>query len=123
MIDVVAHHAPVVHAVQVVAGQDQHVARSTVHDVDEVVTNGIRGSLVPSTGVHSLLGRPQLDELTELPAQETPALLDVQNQGVGFVLGQYANTTDTRIDAVGEREVDDAELARERHGGLGAYTR
>src|SRR5579862_7048115 len=41
-------------------------------------------------------------------------------QAVRLVLGQDGDPADVRIEAVRQREIDDAELAAEEHGGLGA---
>src|SRR5437588_12095573 len=41
-------------------------------------------------------------------------------QAVRLVLGQDGDPADVRIEAVRQRKIDDAELAAEKHGGLGA---
>jgi hypothetical protein len=84
-------HGAVVHLVDVVAGQDEHVFRIVVADDVQVLEHGIGGAGVPGGLGHALLRRPQLHELAELAAQEAPALLDVQDQRVGLVLGQHAD--------------------------------
>jgi len=48
------------------------------------------------------------------------APLDVPDQTVRFVLCGYADAANARVHAVGQREVNDAELAAERNGGLRA---
>ena len=42
------------------------------------------------------------------------------DQALRLVLGADANAADAGIDAVREREIDDAEFSAERHGGFGA---
>jgi hypothetical protein len=69
---------------------------------------------------HPLLRGHQLDELVELAAQETPAALHVLDQRVGLVLRDDADLADAGVHAVGQHEIDDAELAAEGHAGLGA---
>src|SRR5438067_738875 len=39
---------------------------------------------------------------------------------MGLILGQDGDAADVRIEAIRQREVDDAELAPEEHGWLGA---
>ena len=116
----VGDHGSVIHLVDVIPGQDQDVIRVVVADDVQVLEDRVRGAGVPGGLDHPLLGRPELDELAELPAQEAPPLLDVQDQRVGLVLGQHADAADPGVDAVGERKVDDTELTAEGHRRLGA---
>ena len=46
-------------------------------------------------------------------------MLDVADQALCFVLRCDADTTDAGINAIGERKIDNAEFATERHGGFG----
>jgi hypothetical protein len=115
-------HGAVIHLVDVVAGQDQHVLGVVRRDDVEVLPHGIRRAGVPG-GLQALLGRQQFHELAELSAQMPPAALDVQDQRVRLVLRQNADAPDAGIHAVGKRKIDDAVLAAERHGGLGAPQR
>ena len=94
-----------------------------VADDVQVLEDGIGGPGVPGRLDDALLGRPQLYELPKLPAQETPPLLDVQDQGMGLVLGEDGDAAHAGIDAVRQGEIDDPELAAEGDGRLGAPTR
>ena len=38
---------------------------------------------------------------------------------MGFILGQHTDAADTGVNAVGQREINDAELATKRHRGFG----
>src|SRR5690606_719243 len=78
-----------------------------------------RRALVP-VAVGALLGGHDLDELVEAPVEEAPAALHVADEAVRLVLRADVDAADARIDAVREREVDDAELAAEGHGRLRA---
>jgi hypothetical protein len=81
--------------------------------------------------------KPLTRELAELRASPEPIIEATQIKGdseahsllsptssgsasAPFVPGQYADTADTRVDAVGDREIDAAELAPECHRGPGA---
>jgi hypothetical protein len=103
----------------VVAREHQHVQRPVRADQVHVLPQGIGRALVP-VGAAPLLRRDDLDELTELAAQVTPAALDVLDQRVRLVLGEHRDLANARVDAVRQREVDDAELAAERRGRLAA---
>ncbi|MNZ99374.1 hypothetical protein D3C78_1186940 [compost metagenome] len=46
--------------------------------------------------------------------------MQVTQQAVGLVLGHHTHPADAGVDAVGEDEVDDAELAAEMNRRLGA---
>lgn len=113
-------HLAVVHFIDVVAGQDQDVFRLVYAQDIQVLIDSVGRAFVPALLVDPLLRRQQLDELVELAAQETPAALDVLDQAVRLVLGDHADAADARVDAIGQREIDDAKLAAERHGRLGA---
>src|SRR5262249_15235595 len=91
-------------------------------DVD-VLRDGVGGAAVPEGLVHALLRGQQVDELVGFAAQEVPAALQVAQQRVRLVLREHADAAYARIDAVRQREVDDAELAAEVHGGFGAAVR
>ena len=54
-----------------------------------------------------------------ISVQERPAALNMPDQAVRFVLGCHADVADTGIHAIGQREIDDAELAAERNCRLG----
>jgi hypothetical protein len=85
----------------------------------EVLEHGIGGAAVPVLLVDALLGGQQVDELVHLRLHETPAALHVAQQAVRLVLGDHADAADVGIEAVRQREVDDAELAAEVHRRLG----
>ncbi len=121
-IDVVLEHPAVVHLVDVVAGQDQHVPRGVAPKEIEVLVDGVRGALVPRR-LDPLLRRQQLDEFVEAAVEEAPSALQVPDEALRLVLRADADAADARIDAVRQREVDDLELAAERHRRLRAPVR
>ena len=112
-------HQPVIHFVDVIARQNQHVLRLFRADRIDVLINRVRRSHVPVIA-DSLHGRQNLDELSHLPRQDVPALADVAVQRQRFVLGEDVNPAKIRVDAVRKGDVDDAVNAAEGHGGLGA---
>ena len=117
LFDVEADHRAVVHLVDVIPGEDQHVQRPVRADDLHVLPERVGGALVP-LGAALLLGRDDLDELAELAAKVAPATLDVLDQRVRLVLGEDRDLPDPGVDAVRQCEVDDPELAAERRRGL-----
>ena len=67
---------PEVHAVELVAGEDQHLVRTLALDVGDVLADGVGGALVPVGALVGLLGGEHLDE---------PAAEHVELVGVGDV--------------------------------------
>ena len=101
-----------------IAGQHENEPwRLHPQDVD-ILIEGIRGARVPSFP-HSLLGGKHVQELLQRGVQEVPASLQVLDQAVRLVLGRDTDPANAGIDAIAEREIDDAVLATERHRGLG----
>src|SRR5262249_41078818 len=88
-------------------------------DAVNVLINGVGRAFVP-VFVNALLGRQDFDVFVELAAEEAPAGRDVAIEAASLVLGQYQDTAQTAVDAVGEGEVDDAVQPAEGDGRLGA---
>src|SRR5262245_52285418 len=88
----------------------------------EILVDRIGGTLVPRR-LDALLCRQELHELAELAAQEAPAFLAVAYERMRFVLRQYSDAADPGVDAVREREIDDAEFSAERDCRFGAPRR
>ena len=117
--DVLGQHDRIVHLVDMIAGQDQHVTRRGLAQDVEVLEYRIGRAAVPAF-VDPLLRRDHIDVLAQIGLQESPAALDVPDQALGLVLRQHADAPGARIDAVAQREIDDRKLAGERHRRLGA---
>ena len=66
-----------------------------------------------------LLGGEDLDEAA-VEAVEVVGVADVLVQADGLELREDEDPVDAAVDAVGDRDVDEAIFAGERHGGLGA---
>ena len=118
--DVLLEHRPVVHLVDVVAGQHDDVLDRVALDDLEVLEHRVGGALVPLVLGHLLAGREDVEALVALGAQEGPAALEVADQAVGLVLRRHADAADAGVERVGEREVDDPGGAAEVHRRLGA---
>ena len=119
LLAVLPQHHLVVHLVDVVAGQDDDVARRVVLDDVDVLEHRVGGAGVPG-GLGDALARGQdVEALVALGAEEGPAALEVADQAVRLVLGGDADAPDAGVERVGQGEVDDARLAAEIDRGLG----
>src|SRR5579872_1210766 len=65
--------------------------------------------------MQALLRRPDVHELTERAGEKAPAGGDVIDQGLRLVLSEYADAAHTRVHAVGQSEVNVAEVRGKRH--------
>ena len=117
-----AQHAVVIHLIDVVTGETGHIVRIIqIHEAD-VLINGVCRTLIPySTGstlvrgqdVHAAMAAVQLPRLAV-----THILVQLQRT----ILGQHTHRIDAGVGAVGEGEVDNAELTAEGDGGFGHVT-
>ena len=108
-----------VHAVELIAGQDQHVAARVLLDVADVLAHGVGGALVPVGGLVGLLGGQDLDEA---PAErvELVGVGDVPVQADAEKLRQHVDAVEAAVDAVADGDVDEPILAGDGHGRLAA---
>lgn len=88
-------------------------------DFAQILVNRVSRTPVPEGLVHLLLGRHDFDELTHATVQKAPGQVQVPNQALGLVLRCHADAPHAGVDTVGQREIDDAKFAAERHGRLG----
>ncbi len=119
VLDVEAEHLRVVHLVDVVARQHDHMARRLTGDGVEILKDGVRRAEVPVLP-DAFLRRQHLDELPELFRDDVPPHPDVAVERQRLVLGGDENAAESRVDAVAEREVDDAIRSAEIDRRLGA---
>ena len=113
-------HQRVVHLVDVVAGQDQHMFGLFGANGVDVLEHRIRRPLVPGLG-HPLHRRQDFDELAEFAGNDgSPAFADVPVEGKSLVLGEDVNVSQVGVDAVGQGDVDDAVLAGKGNCRFGA---
>ena len=117
--DVRGEHVGVVHPIELVAREDQHVADVGLLQVADVLAHRVGRALVPAGIVERLLGSEDLDEAAAEGIEGIGAT-DVTVQAHGVELGKHVDPLHAAVDAVGQRHVDDAVLARERHGRLRA---
>jgi hypothetical protein len=106
-----------VHAIQMIAGEDEEVLRLVDQEMPQSLPHGIRGALEPVRVLGRLLGREDLDE----PAGEgveAIRLVDVAIERGGVELREHEHAPQVRVQAVADRNVDEPVLAADRHGRL-----
>ena len=112
-LDVLGEHLLVVHLVDVVARQNDDVARRVVLDDVDVLIDRIRRTEVPGVFRDALARRQHVEALVALGTEEVPAAGQVPDEAVGLVLGRHPDAADARVQRVRQREVDDAGLPAE----------
>ncbi len=111
----------VVHLVDMIAGQEQHLVDRPGQV--QVEAHRVGRALLPARRVAALRAHVRLqqaDAAGRAVQVPRPAQADVLVQRAGLVLRQHRHVEDARVDAVGQREVDHPVLARKRHRRLGA---
>ena len=111
-------HLAEVHPIELIAGENQHDFNARLLDVAEVLPHGVGGALVPIGVVERLLGGQNFDEAA-VEGVEIVRAADVAVQTDGIELGEQIAAVQTRSDAVRQRDIDQAVLARHGHGRLG----
>ncbi len=122
VIDVILHDLRVIHLVDVVSGQNQHVIGTCLFDRIDVLVDGVGRALIP-VFVDPLLRRQDVDEFVEFAAEESPAEVQMPVEAGGLVLRQHQHAAQATVDAVREGEIDDAVDSPERHGRLRTVSR
>ena len=119
-VHMLAEHDFVVHLVDMVARQDDDIAGAVILDNVHVLVHGIGRAGIPHVLGHALGGRQHVKALVTFLAQEVPAARQVTDKAVRLILRRHRNTANARIDGIGQSKVDDARLAAEIDGRLGA---
>ena len=111
-----------VHAVEMVAGEDEEVLGVEALEVARGLAHGVRRALEPRRAVGRLLGGEHFDEALREHV-EPVGLRDVAVERRRVELRQHEDALEAGVQAVADRNVDQPVLARERHGGLRAHVR
>ena len=113
---------PVIHAVKLIAGQDEDVRARVLLDLADVLADGVSRSLVPVRSFDRLLCRQDFDKPV-VEHVELVGVRDVPVQADGHELSQHVDAVDPAIEAVADRDVDQSILAGDRDGRLGPELR
>src|SRR2546430_9324955 len=100
-------HPPIIHLVNMVDRQYQHVLGLLRTDGINVLIDRIRRPLIPLI-THSFHRRQYFDKLSHFPGHNVPPLADVPVQRKCLVLSEDVDPSQVRINAVGEGDINDA---------------
>jgi hypothetical protein len=105
-----AQHLPEVHAVELIAGEDDDVVPALVAHVAHAAADGVGGALEP---VRALLGllRGHQGHVARGEDVELVGVGEVLVQALRLVLGEHVDAPDVRVQAVAHWYVDDPVLA------------
>ena len=107
-------HRRVVHAVQLIAREDQDVARRRAPHVTEALADGVGGALEPVAALFGLLGGQHADERRREHV-ELVGHRDVFVQALRVELRQHEDLAQAGVQAVADRDVDQSVFAPDRH--------
>ena len=107
----------VIHAVEVIAGQDQVVVGVVAHEMPGRLPDRVGGALIPVGVVGRLLSREDLDEAVAERVHPV-GLRDVPVERGGVELRQHEDAADVRVQAIADRDVDEAVAPADWHGRL-----
>ena len=108
----------IVHAIQVVAGEDQDVLRAGTPQLRQLLAHRVGRALVPVHAAGRLFGRQDVDEAAREQV-ELVGLVDVAVQRGRDKLRQDLDLVDAGVEAVADRDVNQPVFAADRHGRLG----
>ena len=112
-------HLAVVHAVQLIARQDEDMFDARLLDVADVFANGVGGAFVPVGAFEGLLCGEDFDE-SPMEGIEVVGVADVTMQADRVELGQQIDPVQTAVEAVRNGDVNQPVFARQGNGGLRA---
>jgi hypothetical protein len=117
--DVLLKHLAEVHAVKLIAAEDNEIFVRVLQEIAQILANRVRGPLIPARIGRRLLGRQDFHEAAG-KIVEFVARIDVLMERSGIELGEDVDPAQSGIDAIAYRDIDDPIFSRERHGGFGA---
>ena len=103
-----------IHPVELVARKDEHEVVREVAKMLEIAAHRVGRALIPVLALLRLLGGEDVHEAAAKRI-EVKGVLDVPVQRSGVELGQQKDAVDRAVDAVADRDIDEAILAGERH--------
>src|SRR3989338_11011699 len=89
-----------------IPGKNQYLVRFLRFDGINVLIDGVRRAAVPTLS-DSLLSRDNVNIFLQLRIEDIPPLLQMQIQGMRFILGQDVDSADAGIDTVGKSKIND----------------
>jgi hypothetical protein len=121
-VDVRVEELAVVHAVQVIARQNEVIVGIVAHEVPRRLSHGVGRALEPVRVVGRLLGGQDVHEAAR--EQVHPVRLgDVPVERGRVELRQHEDPADVGVEAVADRDIDQAVFAADRNRRLGTVLR
>ena len=111
-------HCRIVHLIDVVAGENEHVLGIVLLHEREVLIDRIRRSLKPRRLLLRLIRRQNMYAAERAVKIPRLTVSDILVEFERLVLREHAHRIDPRIDAVAQRKIDDTILSAERDCGL-----
>jgi hypothetical protein len=119
---VVLDDLPEIHPVKLIARENQHELMGKIPEMLKVAPHRVRRALIP---VRALLGLLGGEDVHEAAAEgiEVESVLDVPVQRSRVELRQQENPVDVAVDAIADRNIDEAILSRQGHRRFAAFHR
>ena len=115
----IADHLPVIHLVDMVAGQDQDHRRPIILDIIQILVDRVGRAAVP-VGIFVILeGRQDGDAAVAADHVPGGAGADMVDQGIGTVLAEDGDPLDAGVQQIGQGEINDPGKAAEGDSGFG----
>ena len=114
-----SHHEVVIHLVDVIAGEDEHILGLLATDGIDVLVHRICSAHIPVLA-DTLHRWQDLNKLAQFAGHNrAPAFTDVAVERERLILRKNVDLAQVGVDAVRERDVDDAIVPAEGHSGFG----
>ena len=111
-------HKLVVHSVDMVAREYKNVVGVISLDEVDILINRVRGSLVPVGMLAALIRGKNRKTASHSVKVPRCAVGNVFVEGEGLILSKHAHGINSRVNTVGEREIDNFVFSSEGYGGL-----
>jgi hypothetical protein len=117
--DMLVEHVAVIHAVELIAAEDDEVFKTAVEEIGEVLADGIGSALIPARVRGRLLRGEDFHEAAR-ELIELVGRLNVAMQRDAVELREHVDAAQAGVDTVRNRDIDDAIFSAERHCGFAA---
>ncbi len=104
----------IVHAINMIAAQNDDVIRADFFDRVDVLIDRVRSAEIPIV-VNALFRRPDADEFAEFRRKKMPSELNVALQACRFVLRHDKDFANPAVQTVRQCEINDSETTAKRH--------
>ena len=117
MVPVILCHLAIIHAIKMVACQDEYIFGTRALDFLDLLAHSVCCTLIPVSGNWRLLSSPNLYS-TLVKRVKNIRSRDMPMQRHAQKLGQHRNPVNTRVDTVANGNINKPILSGDRHGGF-----